>query len=139
MCVLEEPLQIDIIMWTAPLFYITFNRHVLMQHLFSEWTPALSYREWSCYTANIRNDKTDTTNIKCDSRDVCCFIHRRATHEDDYEGAKDASNPDHPGHPQEEDHPKNVLDTRQVHSHQSAQLWSLSNTNMKSDQSKFVF
>lgn len=67
-----------------------------------------------------------------DSGDVSSFTHCGATHEDDYERAEDASNPDHPGHPQEEDHPKDVLDARQVHSHQSAQLWSLRNTNMKS-------
>lgn len=55
----------------------------------------------------------------------CCFTHCWATHEDDDEGAEDSADTDHPGHPQEEDDPKNVLDTRQVHSHQSAQLWSL--------------
>lgn len=61
------------------------------------------------------------------------FTHCGATHEDDYEGAEDASNTDHPGHPKEEDYPKNVLDTRQVDSHQSAQLRSLRNRIMKSE------
>lgn len=55
----------------------------------------------------------------------CRLTHRGATHENDYEGAKDSSNPNHPRHPQEKNNPKNILDTWQVDSHQSAQLWCL--------------
>lgn len=61
------------------------------------------------------------------------FTHCGATHEDDYEGAEDASNTDHPGHPKEEDYPKNVLDTRQVDSHQGAQLRRLRNRTITSE------
>lgn len=57
-----------------------------------------------------------------------CFTHRGATHKDDDEGAKDPSYADHPGHAQEEDHAKNILDAGQVHAHQSAKLWCLGNT-----------
>ena len=92
-----------------------------IRHLFTEWTAAvgLSHREQS------------VAQHIFDSRDVYSCTHCGATHEDDYEGAKDASDPNHPCHPQEEDHPKNVLDTWQIHSHESAQLWSLKNTTVE--------
>lgn len=48
-------------------------------------------------------------------------------HEDDDEGAKDPSDAHHPGHPQEQDHTKDILDAGQVHPHQSAQRWCLEN------------
>lgn len=47
-----------------------------------------------------------------DSRNLSNVTHCGATHEDDDEGAKDTTNADHPRHPQEEDDPENVLDTR---------------------------
>lgn len=51
---------------------------------------------------------------------------RGATHEDDGEGSQDASNAHQPGHPEEKDHPQDVLHTWQVHAHYRAHTWSLS-------------
>ena len=51
--------------------------------------------------------------------------HRGAAHEDDNEGAQDTPDAHHPGHSEEEDDPKDVLDAGQVHTHQGAQLWCL--------------
>ena len=63
---------------------------------------------------------------------VCVFVHvvltdRRAAHEDDDEGAKDSSDANQPGHPEEEDDTQDVLQTWQVHSHHGAQRRSLQN------------
>lgn len=52
-------------------------------------------------------------------------------HEDDDESPNDASNSHQPGHPEEEDHSKDVLDTWEIDSHQSAELRCLRETNME--------
>lgn len=46
-------------------------------------------------------------------------------HEDDDEGANDSSDANHPGHPQEQDHPEDVLQAWQVHSHERTHLGRL--------------
>lgn len=51
--------------------------------------------------------------------------HRGAAHSDDDEGPDDTSDSHQPGHPEEQDHPEDVLDARQVHAHQGAELGSL--------------
>lgn len=51
---------------------------------------------------------------------------RRATHEDDQEGAQHTPDAHQPGHPEKQDHTQNVLQTRQVNAHYRAHTWSLS-------------
>lgn len=51
--------------------------------------------------------------------------HCGTAHEDDDESPDDASDSHQPGHPEEEDHAEDVLDARQVDTHQSAELGGL--------------
>ena len=53
------------------------------------------------------------------------WTHRGAAHKDDDEGPDDPADAHQPGHPEEEDDAKDVLDARQVHAHQGTQLRSL--------------
>jgi hypothetical protein len=67
----------------------------------------------------------NTVSLHAVVPDLNTGTYSRTTHEDDDEGANDSSDAHHPGHPQEQDHPEDVLDTGEVHSHQGPQLWSL--------------
>lgn len=64
--------------------------------------------------------------------------HSGAAHEDDDEGPDDTPDPHQPGHPEEEDHSKDVLDARQVDAHQSAELGGLGGNETRSDSDKIT-
>lgn len=56
---------------------------------------------------------------------MCAHTNTRAAHEDNQEGLHDASHPNNPRQSEEKNDPKDVLETRQVDSHQSAHVGRL--------------
>ena len=69
--------------------------------------------------------------IVCVTVRVCAHTNTGAAHEDDQEGLHDAGHPHDPRQSQEQDDTEDVLQARQVDSHQSAHVGRLTERKRK--------